>query len=87
MDLYGKVLNAPNPINFNLTNSILHTEWITQGIRLKADCSQTVENHYNGLVLFKNFTMIGERYLEVKDPLVMIETPYNITFDQAELIN
>ena len=70
-----------NPITIYIVNSILITDWINEGIIITTDCSQVSTNIYNGEVVLKNYTQMGERYLTISLPIVNILTHNNVTID------
>ncbi|CDW77117.1 UNKNOWN [Stylonychia lemnae] len=79
------------PINYILDfpslilNSTIVTDYINEGIILLSDCSQRQINSYEGEIEFSGLRVVGQRYLVIQQPLIYIQTLYNVTVDNSEL--
>ncbi|CDW83497.1 UNKNOWN [Stylonychia lemnae] len=83
--LYGKIMRSSNPLNLKILNSTIVTDYINEGIILLSDCSQRQNNSYEGEILFSGLKVVGQRYLVMQQPLIYIQTLYNVTVDNSEI--
>eukprot|EP00347_Sterkiella_histriomuscorum_P014067 403362285 len=83
-DIYGSVFKTYNPLNFEMINSIIQTEYIKQAVEIVTDCSLT-QNYANyGDITFQNFSLEGEKFLSTSEPMIIINSINNITFDDCK---
>ena len=58
--LYGGIFETRQPLNFYVTNSIVQTEYLNQGIKINTDCSIPTPTAplyaTSGEIVFSNYT-------------------------------
>lgn len=66
-----------------MTNSVMITDWLNEGIILNSDCSLRTNNTFSGDINFYNYTQRGQRYLDIRIPIIQIQTINNVTVDNC----
>eukprot|EP00347_Sterkiella_histriomuscorum_P015561 403356565 len=81
INYYGKAIRSPTPANIEITNSLLITDYLNEGIMLLSDCSLTTYSQTWGQVTVRNFTQKGQRFIVLQTPFFNIQTLFNVTVD------
>ena len=66
-----------------MTNSVVQTDYLNNGINIQTDCSLTNSYANYGDIVFQNFTLQGERYLSINQPIIYLLTINNITINNS----
>lgn len=56
-------MKSVTPSNIIIRNTYIRTEYINEGLILTSDCTILTNNQIWGDVIFENFTITGDRYL------------------------
>eukprot|EP00347_Sterkiella_histriomuscorum_P000456 403375796 len=82
-DFAGSIFQTKDNLNFQLTNTIIRTEYLNYAIAILTDCSLRKSQSYAtyGDILIQNTTIKGNRIFEQKMPLIWLVTNHNVTFD------
>eukprot|EP00347_Sterkiella_histriomuscorum_P015006 403358672 len=81
INYYGKAIRSPTPANIEITNSLLITDYLNEGIMLLSDCSLTPYSQTWGQVTVRNFTQKGQRFIVLQTSFFNIQTLFNVTVD------
>eukprot|EP00347_Sterkiella_histriomuscorum_P005230 403357394 len=80
-DFAGSIFQTKDNLNFQLTNTIIRTEYLNYAIALLTDCSLRKSYATYGDILIQNTTIKGNRIFEQKMPLIWLATNHNVTFN------
>eukprot|EP00347_Sterkiella_histriomuscorum_P008687 403344139 len=83
IEIYGGFFQTPSPLNLLVQNVSMKSDWLNQAFQVNTDCTLTQNYSTKGDIVIKNFTIQGEKYLMINQPMIYILTINNVTIDRS----